>query len=86
MDSINIGWKKQTVDEIQLKTIRKLSQRDSANRTPKKKVHFDSETPTVIPQAFEDIKSHQTERNQRHTNDFEDYGYTSSSKSIFTSE
>lgn len=86
MDSINIGWNKHSVDEVQFISNKPFFQRELPDKIPKKKVHFGYATPIVKRQACENTQLNQTETDQRQTYDFEDDDYISSSTDIFASE
>jgi hypothetical protein len=80
MDSIKIGWKKQSPGEVQFLPSRQFFQQKSTEKINKeeKKVRFNCQTPDANRQAFENTEEDHVVTNQSKKVIFEDLNYTSS--------
>jgi hypothetical protein len=91
MDSITIGWNKNSSDEVQFLPNKQYFSQDSTENLNneekkfcKKKVHFNCNVPIVKQEAFENIEQNHSETNGTPTLSFEDHNYISSSTKVFT--
>ena len=93
MDSIDIGWNRQTSTEVHFLPHRQYFQQqtsftleDQENKPKKKKVHFNIRTPTAKQQAFENTEYNRSKQDRSQTLIFDDHDYPSSSTNSFTAE
>jgi len=91
MDSINVGWKKHSPDEVQFlpnkqRTQQHSIQRSKLGKSNKKKVQFNFHPSSFEQQAFENTEYNHfgTVRSQKSV--FEDYDPSSSTINIVATE
>ena len=81
MDSMKIGWEKQSPNEVQFLPSRQFFQQESTEKINNggKKVRFNCQTPDANQQAFENTEEDHVVINQSKKVISEDLNYTSSS-------